>query len=91
MAALSFYDLGELAATDGAVAALGESGIVRALNRHLACDWSEMDEHDRRANEAALENGGRILSAYRAGDGTAVWVVTEADRSTTTVLLPDEY
>jgi hypothetical protein len=61
------------------------------LQRHLDGEWGDISEEDREANNSALENGGRLLSAYRIGNGVKLWVITEADRSVTTVLLPDEY
>ena len=61
------------------------------LRRHLAGDWGELDEHDRHENELSLQNGWRILSCYRLRNGTRIWIITEADRSVTTVLLPEEY
>jgi hypothetical protein len=50
-----------------------------------------MDEHDRKANDYALEHGLRVLSAYHLGTGVKIWIITESDRSTTTTLLPEEY
>ena len=70
---------------------LSETEVLTALRRHLAADWGEVDEHDRRENDFSLEKGFRLLSVYHAADGTAFWVITEADRSHTTVLLPAEY
>jgi hypothetical protein len=61
------------------------------LARHANGDWGEVDEHDRRANEHALEHGLRVLSAYTLRTGERIWIITEADRSTTTILLPAEY
>jgi hypothetical protein len=61
------------------------------LVRHIAGDWGELDEHDVRENELSLLHGWRILSCYRLSDGTKMWIITEADRSVTTVLLPEEY
>jgi hypothetical protein len=61
------------------------------LQRHLAGDWGELDEHDCRENELSLEHGWRILSSYRLSDGTKIWIITEADLSVTTHLLPEEY
>jgi hypothetical protein len=63
---------------------------VRFLSRHASGDWGDLDAHDRRENELALEHGRRLLSSYPAGEGR-VWVITEADRSVTTLLLPEEY
>ena len=61
------------------------------LQRHLAGDWGEVDEHDRRENELSLIQGFRLLSAYTLNSGTKIWIITEADRSVTTLLLPEEY
>jgi len=61
------------------------------LVRHIAGDWGDVDEHDRRENELSLIHGLRLLSAYTLSSGTKIWVITEADRSATTVLLPEEY
>lgn len=62
------------------------------LRRHLSGDWGELDAHDRRENERSLKHGFRVLSSYPVGeDGQKVWVITEADRSSTCLLLPSEY
>ena len=65
--------------------------IVPFLLRHISGDWGDLDEDDRRANEHALFHGLRLLSAYTLSDGTTIWVITEADRSVSTFLLPEEY
>ncbi|WP_404851334.1 plasmid related protein [Cupriavidus sp. D384] len=54
-------------------------------------DWGELDDEDRAQNETSLITGKRLLSSYTLDTGTKVWVITEADRSVTTILLPDEY
>jgi hypothetical protein len=61
------------------------------LVRHIAGDWGDVDAHDRRENELSLVHGFRLLSAYTLNSGTKIWIITEADRSVTTVLLPKEY
>jgi hypothetical protein len=61
------------------------------LTRHANGDWGEIDEHDRKANEYALDHGLRVMSVYTLSSGERIWVVTEADRSSTTILLPEEY
>lgn len=61
------------------------------VQRHEQGDWGNVDEHDRQENERALMDGTRLLSAYTLPDGTRIWVITEADRSATTLLLPEEY
>jgi hypothetical protein len=59
--------------------------------RHVRGDWGDCDDHDRQANEDALRNGERLFSVYRTVKGEKLWVITEADRSSTCVLLPEEY
>jgi hypothetical protein len=84
---------GQIVATPGALEAFRVSGesLLTFLQRHLAGDWGELDEHDARENELSLQHGWRILSAYRLNTGVKFWIITEADRSVTTFLLPDEY
>ncbi len=87
------FPLGRVVATPGALAALEAAGELpdRYLARHVRGDWGEIPEEDRRENELSLERGFRILSAYRTRLGVRLWVITEADRSSTCVLLPEEY
>ncbi len=61
------------------------------LSRHLTGDWGDLDAEDVAGNEVSLREGFRLLSAYHLPDGTRIWIITEADRSVTTLLLPDEY
>ena len=83
--------LGQIVATPAALGAVSQPDIVAALRRHAVGDWGEIDAHDRAANDDAMKSGERILSVYRSATGTTFWVLTEADRSATTVLLPDDY
>jgi hypothetical protein len=88
------FPLGRTLATPGALEVLSESGESPAdfLDRHARCDWGDLDEHDRQANDEALVTGARLLSAYHTSSTSVkLWVITEADRSATTILLPDEY
>lgn len=87
------FRLGRLAATPGALDALEQSGQQPAhfLARHAAGDWGEVCAEDRRLNDLAVADGSRLLSAYHTAKGVKLWVITEADRSQTTLLLPDEY
>jgi len=85
------FPAGRLFATPGALEALSQADIQEAIRRHLAGDWGDVSHTDRAENEAALRNGDRLLSAYRTSAGQRFWVLTEADRSVTTVLLPEEY
>lgn len=85
--------LGQVVATPGALHALAlaeENGLVY-LARHAAGDWGEICPEDACANELARETGERILSAYQLPGGTKLWIITEADRSSTCILLPEEY
>lgn len=84
------FATGRLLATPGAIEAIGPEGAFEVIQRHASGDWGDLDPHDQRANDEAVRYGGRILSAYDVG-GRRVWVITEADRSATTVLLPEEY
>jgi len=87
------FPLGKTVSTPAALEALNDSGQspVLFLNRHSSGDWGEVDEDDKTANNDALLHGDRILSAYRTAKGTKIWVITEADRSSTCILLPEEY
>jgi hypothetical protein len=83
--------LGRLVSTPNALNSLADDDIIAAIQRHQAGDWGHLCEEDRRANYRALSDGSRILSAYVAANGTKFWIITEGDRSVTTVLLPDDY
>ena len=87
------FPLGRTVATPGALVALvrARETPLPYLVRHAAGDWGDLDQDDRAENECALKDGCRILSAYRLADHTRIWIITEADRSVTTILLPDEY
>ena len=87
------FPLGQTVATPGAIEALVRAGEAPLLYlaRHVAGDWGDLDQDDKAENESALRHGLRILSAYRLADNTRIWVIPEADRSVTTILLPDEY
>ena len=84
--------LGHVVATPGALEVIRTHGldVVGLLHRHRAGDWGAVSEHDARVNDHAVEGGTRILSAYETPAGR-LWIITEADRSATTVLLPSEY
>ncbi len=87
------FALGRLFATPGALHAMVAAGddLVSYLARHSRGDWGEVEVEDWQANDRAVLCGTRLLSAYRLVDRTKVWIITEADRSSTTVLLPHEY
>ncbi|QDH60965.1 hypothetical protein [Pandoraea pnomenusa] len=85
--------LGRLLATPAAVDAIQSTGasIYALVNRHACGDWGDLPEADREQNELSVVAGQRVLSCYALTGDQKVWIITEADRSTTTILLPDEY
>jgi hypothetical protein len=85
------FPLGQVVATPGALAALSADDIRGTLARHAAGDWGDVGKDDWRENDFSLDKAFRLLSAYHTAGGIKFWVLTEADRSVTTVLLPDEY
>jgi len=86
------FPLGRVVATPGALQLLQEYGEDPSLllARHASGDWDEIDPHDRRENKLSLHHGWRLLSSYPVGE-KCIWIITEADRSSTTILLPEEY
>ena len=87
------FNLGQLVATPGALSALEEAGqdAIEFVSRHASGDWGDVSDADREENEFSLAHGFRLLSSYKLRNGTKLWIITEADRSSTTLLLPDEY
>lgn len=87
------FPLGIIVATPGALRALTEAQqtVDPFLRKHIRGDWGEVCEEDKASNDTALRHGDRLLSAYRLRDGVKIWIITEADRSSTTLLLPEEY
>lgn len=87
------FPLGRQAATPGAIQAMADSGQEPAffIQRHVRGDWGECGPEDQQLNDEALKDGSRLLSAYRTLKSVKLWVITEADRSLTTILLPEEY
>jgi hypothetical protein len=82
---------GQVVATPAALAAVQPDEIRLALDHHFAGDWGTVSAEDAAANNLALRTGERIISAWRDTGGTKFWIITEADRSATTVLLPSDY
>ena len=87
------FRLGQTVATPGVLEVLKSNGqnSVEFLCRHQRLEPGTLCEEDQQANEEAVTNGDRIFSSYLLKDGTKIWVITEADRSSTCVLLPEEY
>lgn len=87
------FPLGQIVATPGALRAFQKAHQTphEFIARHIVGDWGELDEADIAENELSVKEGFRILSAYKLKTGVKIWVITEADRSATTFLLPEEY
>lgn len=85
------FSLGAVVATQGAIAELPANEMQTALSRHHRGEWGEVCEEDRQENERSLREGLRLLSVFRTRAGVKFYIITEHDRSVTTVLLPDEY
>ena len=90
---MSKFPLGQIVATPGALEALGDAGQTPDffLDKHASKDWGEVCDEDKRLNDEALVSGERLLSAFRTLRGVRIWIITEADRSSTCCLLPEEY
>jgi len=85
------FSLGQLCATPAALEVLTPEDIQSALARHLRGDWGDVCQEDKELNNMALLSDTRLLSAYKTPSGKKFWIITEADRSLTTVLLPEDY
>lgn len=85
------FDLGQIVATPGALQMLRPEEIRVALCRHISGDWGNLDDDDREQNEIALKEKNRLLSVYYGETGVKFYIITEHDRSATTVLLPEDY
>lgn len=85
------FSLGRILATPGVLEAIPQREIITALTRHTQGDWGTLDPEDWQANNQAVSHGGRVLSAYSSTEGRKFWIITEWDRSATTILLPEEY
>jgi hypothetical protein len=85
------FHLGRIVATPHALETIPSEDILAGIARHQAGDWGDVPPEDAAANDRALVDGTRILSAYRSAKGITFWTITEADRSSTCVLLPEDY
>jgi hypothetical protein len=90
---IPLFPPGRLAATPGALALLEQvnKSPLQFLSRHLRGDWGDVCQEDKTENELGLKYGFRLLSSYQVTDTEKIWIITEADRSVTTLLLPVEY
>jgi hypothetical protein len=93
LATIPLFPSGRVVATPGALALLEQTNKspLDFLSRHLRGDWGDLEEEDKTENELSLKYGFRLLSSYRVTDTEKIWIITEADRSVTTLLLPGEY
>ena len=87
----SRFPIGELVITQGAWAELTQDDVLYGLVHHMGGDWGELDEFEWQQNERALQHDQRLQSRYIARSGKVFWIITEHDRSVTTILLPIEY
>ena len=85
------FELGQIVATKNVLSVVPAEDILKGLMRHAVGDWGELCDEDRESNERGLEQGARLLSAYLDRFGNRYWVITEWDRSLTTILLPEDY
>ncbi len=85
------FPLGRVVMTPGVQSSISPLQITDALKRHAKGDWGDVCAEDKRANNQSLKDGSRLLSSYKSIDGIKFWIITEADRSITTFLLPEEY
>lgn len=91
------FNLGQIVVTKAVNDRMKESDmfkyfVYRSLGRHAACDWGELCEEDKETNDKSVENGGRLFSSYIYGsDKEKIWIITEWDRSVTTILFPEDY
>ena len=84
------FPLGQLVMTPGAQTTFDEKTRAECLQRHAKGDWGDLDDEDKRSNDQSIRSGGRLMSSYDLGD-KQLWIITEADRTVTTLLLPEEY
>ncbi|WP_009962631.1 hypothetical protein [Verrucomicrobium spinosum] len=85
------FEMGGLSLTPGALNLLDPEEVLNSLNRHQRGDWGDCDHEDAQANDLALVEGTRVFSVYHDRRDQKFWIITEADRSMTTVILPEEY
>ena len=85
------FSLGRTQITSGAQNLVPQHDVIVAINRHAAGDWGNVCAEDAAQNEWAMENDARLISSYETDGGVEFWLITEADRSATTILLPEEY
>jgi hypothetical protein len=87
----ALFPLGDVVISPGAQEAVPPQHLRDALLRHATGDWGKLDAEDWKLNDESVEDGARLLSRYSAPDGRVFWIITEHDRSLTTIFLPEEY
>lgn len=85
------FGIGHIYITSNAMQVLAEEDTREGLRRHMSCDWGDVGAEDWKWNDQALEQGTRLLSSYKSVKGEKFWIITEADRLSTTILLPEDY
>ena len=85
------FPLGHIVATPNALHEIPQDEIQTALARHAQGDWGVLEAEDLKSNERALQSGGRLFSEYHSAQKIKFWIITECDRSATTILLPEDY
>ena len=85
------FSLGQVVITRSALEVLPNDEVMLALSRHAKCDWGDVSAEDGKENELSLKEGFRLFSVYHTTAKVKFWIITEADRSSTTILLPDDY
>ncbi|OPG89569.1 hypothetical protein B2I21_36225 [Chryseobacterium mucoviscidosis] len=88
---IGLFPLGTVVVTPGCMEVTREEERISALTRHVNGDWGGVSDCDKQYNDEAMEDEGRLLSAYLTSSGLRFWIITEWDRSVTTILLPEEY
>ena len=85
------FPMGRLYCTPGVLQRVSHIELDSKLSQHRRCDWGDLSEEDKKQKDLALKHGGRLFSAYSCTSDVRIWIITEADRSATTILLPEEY
>lgn len=85
------FELGTVVVTPTVLEKISEIDQMKALNAHANCEWGNVSADDRLANENGLEHGDRLFSVHITTNGCLIWVITEADQSVTTMLMPEDY
>ncbi len=88
---VALFRIGKIVSTPNALGKLSQEDILLGIQRHQSGDWGDVVERDRQANDLALEEGSRLFSVYHSAKGVKFWIVTDAERFGTTVLLPEDY